>query len=299
MNRFIQTIVLCCVVALLLAGSYIGSKYLQAHMHPFAFTAARIGLATLILLPFVGLSECRFLTIRRSVMLLGVGFFGFFLVNHLFTIALHYAPSTNVSIVNSTLPIMMLLASCILARRYPSLYEVIACVCAFVGVLLILSKNNLASISLQKGEMIMLVSNCAGVANNMLVQKLGQYFSSLFLTGVGSLIGMSFLLPLGFSDHVIQDLAGLGPFEWMVLVAVAVLCTALPFWGYTQAIITIGAETATFLVMGLGPLFVALLSYFFLGEPITTLQMFGATLVVLALYFNLRSNLGQYVNMGG
>ncbi len=292
MNKNITGVIIACGVSILLAGSYIGSKYLQASLPPYAYTAARVGIATLFLLPFMAMGEFRLLTKARLLMFLGVGFFGFFLTNHLFTLALNYAPTTNVAIMNGTLPIMVLIASCFMLRRYPTLNEVAALACSFLGVMLIICKKDFSSLlALQKGEMLMLLSNVAGVANSLLLQSLGAHFSSLFMTALGSGIGMLFLLPLGLDSQLIAGLTSLNGFEWLVLIAVAVLCTALPFWGFSYSIASLGASVATFIIMGLVPIFVSILAYAFFGEPITWIQVLGGAFVGMALFFGVRNTI--------
>ncbi len=291
MNKsYVYNVLQAIGVAFLLALSYIGSRIFSSLFQPYAFTAARIGLATLFFIPFVSYKE--FSKVNRSYLIAftGIGFFGFFLTNLFFTFAVNNAhtPAMNLAVIQATQPILVLVAYSLLMRKKPSISVVLAFVCAFIGLAIVVTHGNFGSLQyLTAGELYMMIGNIVGVVNNLLMQLLSAYFSALFITFFGSCLGMLFLLPLGLNNGLSASFSQLTALAWFQLLFVATACTALAFWGVTKSIASLGASIATFIIIGTLPLFVAILSYFFLGEPISLIQIAGGALVIISLYFGI------------
>lgn len=76
----------------------------------------------------------------------------------------------------------------------------------------------------------------------------------------------SFFVPLEFDT-------------WMNIIYMAIICTALPILLFLKGLKYISSEQASMLSV-LEPVFVVLLGVFVLNEPITTMQVIGATIVL-------------------
>ncbi len=270
------------------ASSYITAAQLACYFHPIALTGIRITLAMLCLAPFVEYREIYKVTRYHFLLFIGTAVTGFLLANIFFILAVSRAPLTNVAIINATLPLMTLFPACLIARKFPSWREVGAFFCALVGVILVISKGSLAGLlSCGQGELLMLLGNCAGVVNNLLLQVLGRYFSPLFLTFFSGCIGLLFLLPLGIIFGMGASCCALTVMQWGTLFLLALFGTALPFWGTSRAIIALGASKATFVIIGTVPLFVAAFAFIFYSEVPTLIQLCGGILVILSLPWGL------------
>ncbi len=268
----------------LIACSFFLVSYLMHYFNPLALTATRMLFAMISLAPFVNYSEITSVKKQSFLMFLTIALAGFLLANLLFMTAVSYGPLTNISLVNASLPLMVLFPACLLARRFPTWREICAFSCAFIGVSLIISNGTFAGLfTPQKGELFMLAANSAAALNLILIQKLGVTFSPVFITFFGGSLGLVFLLPLGLWYGMTHILMSLTVLQWLVLIGLCTFGTSLPFCGAAQSIISLGASTSTLLITGLVPLFVGLLGFLVFGDIPTFIQLCGGMLVLISL----------------
>jgi len=184
----------------------------------------------------------------------------------------------NASMADALTPLMIFAVSALLSRHI-SLGEIVGLGSGFVGSLLvvqIVNRDGLALDAYTLGDVFILLSAAVWgvytVCGRRLVRKIG---SSAFTTWT-MLLGAGMIgLVLPFCDAAWPRT----PREWLLVTALAVLSTLMPFWSWNAAqkhlpisVISVSAYFAPVVAMGLG--------VFLLGEYVTPLQWLGTAFIV-------------------
>ncbi len=112
------------------------------------------------------------------------------------------------------------------------------------------------------------------IAGNRIVIKLG----SMRFTAYASTSASCFVLAHFLATHGPARLA-VAHEVYPLTLLMAVVSTVLPLWLTAEGLKRIGANQVS-LVASIGPISTIALAYFFLGEPVTGFQLFGAALVL-------------------
>jgi drug/metabolite transporter (DMT)-like permease len=193
--------------------------------------------------------------------------------------ALHYTTATNTTLLNSTIPIWVMVASWILLKHLPSGRALLGFVISLAGVLCIVARGNpgaLFTLVPNIGDLIMLLALFLWGFYAVLLRYRPAELSPLgyvFVTGViGTLIATPFFL---------LDLALSEPPElsWQALAAFALFSSLAATLCYNNAIDRVGPVHAS-LFIHLVPLFGSLLAIAFLGERPGWQHLLGMALIL-------------------
>ena len=91
------------------------------------------------------------------------------------------------------------------------------------------------------------------------------------------------LLILSFHNQTITSIYHLTPHQWLYIGYIGSLGTALVFFLYTGIIEKIGPTLANLIIFSSAPIFVVLISYFFLAIPLNIWQVVGGFFVLSGL----------------
>lgn len=271
-----------------MSGTYIAGKFLTNIPAPEILSIIRFFLSSLCFLPFLCFQEFKKLSGAHIISIFIASFFGIFLYNYLFFIAINYTSAINISLVNATIPILTLLISAIIARELPFLKQIIAFILSFIGVGIVMTKGKLDSTIFVNGfgDFLMLLGAFSWVIYGLLIKRLMETLSPLFVTFLSGIFGcIPFLFFSLYGQHW-SLLFSLTLRHWIALLYLGIFGTALTFWLYANIIKYLGPKKTNLYIFSLVPIFSTILSFFILGTTINLWQILGCFCVLLALWFN-------------
>ena len=136
------------LVMVLWASNVILGRLIAGVWSPFALSLWRWGIALIVLLPLAGVAAIRHWPVirrhLRMIVLLGVLSVGLF--NTMLYVALNYTTAINVSLINSTTPIAILLLSRILIGTRLGPRVIMGVVLGLIGAAIIVTRGDLGTL---------------------------------------------------------------------------------------------------------------------------------------------------------
>lgn len=275
---------LLALTSLFWAGNMVIGRAVAGAMSPIALAYWRWVIVVAVLAPFCWreVVDRRALLLRswRILLLLSVMSTG--LYNALTYWALHYTTATNTTLLNSTIPIWVMVASWILLKHLPSARALLGFLTSLVGVLFIVARGHpgaLFTLAPNVGDLIMLIALFLWGFYAVLLRYRPADLSPLGYVFVTGVIGTVIATPFFLLDSAVsatpdlswQALAAIGYFALFPSLA-ATLC-------YNNAIDRVGPIHAS-LFIHLVPLFGSLLAIAFLDERPGWQHLIGMALIL-------------------
>ncbi len=288
----LATIAYLLTATALWAGNAIAGRVLVGSVSPITLSTVRWALAALLLLPFgwrVLKPGSDFWQNKKRFLLLGL--FGVGSYNVLLYLALQTSTAINVTLIGASMPIWMLMIGAIFYETKPNLLQMVGAVVSMIGVGIVLSRGDLAtllSMQLVMGDLFIVLATILWATYSWMLTRPGssterQWPWADFLFGQ-VLVG---LLWTGLFDgmeiaagHAFLDL-NLWTGSLILFVAVGPSLIAYRCWGLgvNGAGPTMAAFFANFI-----PLFTALFSAAMLGEPPQLFHGVAFTLIALGIW---------------
>jgi drug/metabolite transporter (DMT)-like permease len=194
--------------------------------------------------------------------------------------------STTAWIVATTPVFMALLGWLILKERLNGI-KTIGILLAFVGVLLVVSDGNLASISIGKfgapGDILILISSLNWAIFSALSRRgLKTYSASLMIFFV-MLLGWIFTSVVFIAGGNYVEIPALSINGWLGVTFLGVFCSGLAYIAWYDALQALStANTGVFLYIE--PLIAMVVAFFVLGEPITVASLLGGGVILFGVW---------------
>jgi drug/metabolite transporter (DMT)-like permease len=270
-----STILMLVIPPLLWASNAVVGRMVQGMVPPVTMNFIRWIIAFLVLLPLAG-----WVLRRGSVMwaywrrFMVLGLLGIGVYNALQYLALKSSSPINVTLVGASMPVWMLLIGMLFFHARVTLRQVLGAALSIAGVLVVLSRgeaHQLLALRLVPGDLLMMAATIAWSVYSWLLalppgaQKIRQDWSAFLMAQVAFGLAWSGLFAAG--EWLVTD----AQIHWSWPLAAALLYVgtgpaliALRFWG--TGVQRVGPGIASFF-NNLTPLFAALLSSAFLGDP--------------------------------
>lgn len=275
--------------SLLWSTTSVVGRAVHEALSPAAIAFWQWGLGVLIVFPFVRaeLREKRAVVRRawRQLALLGLMSTAPFAVwiYH----ALHYTTASNFALLNSTVPVWVLLAVWLSHGARPTSRSIAGFVISVCGVLAIVFRgdpDNLMTLRINPGDLMTLAAMMVwGIYSVMLRERPPELSWRAYLVVTGA-FGMIVVTPFYLID-LARGVAHPG-FSWTVALALAYLLffrTLLATFTYNHGIDGVGPARAA-LFVHLVPVFGAVLAYVFLDERLVWYHYAGFALVLAGIY---------------
>lgn len=162
----------------------------------------------------------------------------------------------------------------------PNRIEIIGMAMAFIGTLLIVTHGHLNSLAVSPAILFWGGLSAIGVATNTLLPRaILPKYGALTVTGWGLLIAGFFLMLLQPMWRVHLTI---NAFELLLLVVIVLLGTVAPFLMFAHSLSDILPTTAS-LLDAFEPLAATVFSVLFLNVQLTSFDLFGGLLIILAV----------------
>ncbi|AGG33721.1 hypothetical protein D521_1153 [beta proteobacterium CB] len=287
----LSTVFYLSLATALWAGNAIAGRALVGSISPITLSAVRWGLAALLLLPFgwkvfkpgsaLWHNKRRFLVLG----LLGVGSY-----NVLLYLALQTSTAINVTLIGASMPIWMLFIGAVFYKVKPSLLQLLGAVVSLVGVTVVLTRGepaSLLSMEVVMGDLLIMLATILWAFYSWMISRPGQSKErqwpwAEFLMAqvfIGFMWTMLFEGAEIATGHAFIDL-NYWTGSLIVFVAIGPSLIAYRCWGL--GVNGAGPTVAGFFA-NLIPLFTALLSAAILGDPPRLFHGLAFALIVFGI----------------
>ncbi len=265
--------------------NWVIGRAIAGHVSPLALTFIRWVVAFAIMLPFA-LPQIRaqWPAIRRHwKLIVWLGFWGTGLHNAFAYAGLHYTTATNGVILNSSVPIMIIVVGWLAYRDTITRVQALGVAISFTGVLSILTRGDLgvlATFALNKGDLIVLAGMIFWAAYTVFLRMKPAELGGLAMLTCCSVVGIVLLLPLFAAEMIFWG--GHIEVRPATLAAMAYVAIFPSFVGYVfwnRAVAEVGSNVAG-IFMHLMPVFGSVLAWIFLGERIELFHVAGIALIL-------------------
>jgi drug/metabolite transporter (DMT)-like permease len=269
------------------SGNHLIGRAVTGHVPPIGLSTVRWVLPALVLWPLARRHMQRDWPIIKSqwVIMLLLGLTGGALFSALQYVGLQHTTALNVSVLNSLVPVLIVLAGTLVFRDRIHIVQVVGIATSLVGVLVIVSKANLEalkSLAFSPGDVIILINMAvfAIYAACLRLQPPIHWLSFMFMLAMISAAAT-------FPFFIWETLAGF-PFEPTLRTGVAIAYVSvfpgvLAFAAWNRAVDLIGANRAG-PFLHLIAIFTAILGYVFLGEVLALYHVAGFIMILIGVW---------------
>jgi drug/metabolite transporter (DMT)-like permease len=280
--------ILLILTTLFWAGNFVLGRAVNTVIPPITLSFWRWALALLILLPF----SLRHLISQRSLIrknlkdLILFGILGISCFNTFVYIGLHSTTATNALLLNSIIPVLIVIISRIFAATPVSRPQAAGILMSLAGVVTIICRadvGRLLALRVNGGDLwVLLAVVCWAVHTFRLRVRPAELHPLSFLSAIIA-IGLVFIFPfylweISRGGRVTLDLVSCGS-----LLYVSVFPSVLAYLFWNQAVVELGPNKAG-LFIHLMPVFGTILSIVFLGESLKLFHVAGICLISLGIY---------------
>jgi drug/metabolite transporter (DMT)-like permease len=277
-----QPYLLLTLTSLFWAGNSVIGRFAAGHITPITLSFLRWGFAFLIVLPFAWRHLMRdWPVIRENLILMTLlSLTGISAFNTLQYTGLEYTTALNVLLLQSAGPLFIAIWSLLFGIRL-SWAQAGGLTVSLIGVLVILLKGDfstLASISLNKGDLIFLLALAIFGLYSVLIRKRPAMHALSFL-GFTFGCGVLFMMPLITWELIEQPLPAFTAANVLTVAYVAIFPSVLAYLCFNRGVAIIGANRAA-PFFHLIPVFGAAMAILFLGEQLRLFHVIGFMLVL-------------------
>ncbi|TCZ65406.1 DMT family transporter [Roseicella aquatilis] len=269
------------------AGNAIVGRAVAGEVPPIALAFWRWVLGSAILLPFAWPHLRHDLPrIRRAwPIMLTLSVFGIALFNTMLYVAAQSTTALNIVMLQSSMPVLIVLASFLLFRERVGLRQGIGITVSLLGALTLVTQGDpamLAGLALNRGDLWMLAAIVSYALYTALLRRRPavhglSFAAALFTTGA------VLLLPFYAAETLSGRPLPLGAPALLAILYVAVFASVLAYLGYNRAVALLGANTAG-LAVHLVPVFGTLLAVVLLGEVPRLYHAIGIALIGFGIW---------------
>ncbi len=273
--------------------NWVIGRAIAGHVTPFALTYIRWIVALALMLPFAwpAIRAHKDVIRRDWKKIVWLGFWGTGLHNVFAYAGLQYTTATNGVILNSSVPIMIIVLGWLIYRDTITRLQSLGVAISMLGVFAILTRGDLgvlANFQLNKGDVIVVVGMVFWAAYTVFLRHKPVGLPGLALLTCCAVVGVALLTPLFVIEMVLFD----GRIEVTPATLAAMLYVGIfpSFVGYifwNRGVAEVGPNIAG-IFMHLMPVFGSLLAWLFLGERIQLFHIVGIALILSGITLTTR-----------
>lgn len=290
-----MTYILLTLGVLFWSGNFILGRYVHGDIEPLQLALFRWIIVAILLSPILIKNfsliykELKQSFIKLNLLaILGVSCF-----NTLLYVGLNYTKATNALLINSSVPVLILLFSTLILKTPLLFKQVIGILLSTLGVAYLVIKGDfsaLSSLSFNVGDIWIVSASCTWALYSVLVKIKPKnlhgmvFFTTVVYIGLFWLSLVYFAMGYSFASDIQLVASNL-----FVFIYIALFASVLSYLFWHNGIHNIGAaKTGQF--AHLMPIFGAVLAYTFLKETMHLYHLFGALFIAAGIYLSLFSS---------
>lgn len=285
------------VTALFWSLNWVIGKAVVGTISPLFLTFIRWVIAVAAMMPFAWpLIRDHWPVVRANWKPIAlIGFWGTGLHNAFAYVGLHYTTATNGVILNSSIPVLIILTGWILYRDTITRVQALGVVVSLAGVLSVLTGGDLrllATLTLNKGDVIVIVGMVFWAVYTVLLRLKPAELPGLALLACCGVVGVVLLAPLAAAEFLFWGgSVALTPASFAAMLYVGIVPSFLGYVFWNRAVAEVGSNVAGIFIH-LMPAFGSLLAWMFLGERIRAFHVVGIALILAGVWLTARGRRG-------
>lgn len=276
------------------AGNFVVGKAIHTYIPPFSLAFLRWVVAFLVILPFAWqfLRRDKALYHQYIGRILATAIMGVTLFNTLIYKGLHYTSTTNALLLNSCIPILIVLFGYLFYQQkmYPK--QIIGLIISLIGVLSIVlqgSLKHLLSLSLNVGDIWVFLAMICWAYYTIWTKAFPTNMNKIGLTAIQIFIAIIVLLPFCLWELSSGQNIDFNQKSLFGLAYIGIFPSVMAYLLYAFAVEKVGAMHAG-LSIHLMPVFGVALSVAFLNEQFLVHHAIGIGLIAIGLWLCQKSN---------
>ncbi|QDF28748.1 DMT family transporter [Halarcobacter anaerophilus] len=283
--------ILVVLAVLFWSGNFIFGRYISSDIHPLELSLYRWLFVLLLLSPYIILRYKNLWTqfknhyiVLTLQSILGISGFNTFLYYGLQT-----TTATNALLINSSIPIIIIVFSAIILRKHVTKIQLTGIVLSTLGVIYLVLKGNISNISqfeFTKGDFWIILACFDWALYTVLLKYKPKDLNAFEFFGLTTFIGSIVLLsvfiisPQHFTLDFIEKKE-----VFLSLAYIVIFPSILSFYFWNISTEKLSANT-TGQFAHLMPIFGAVLAYYILGEVLHPYHFVGIVLIGLGIYLS-------------
>ena len=275
--------------------NWVVGRAIVGHVSPLALTFIRWTVAVAVMLPFAGPEiRAHWPAMRANwKVIVWLGFWGTGLHNLFAYVGLQYTTATNGVILNSSIPIMIIILGWLIYRDTLTRLQSLGVVISMMGVLCVLTRGDpavLAHLELNKGDLIVLSGMVFWAAYTVFLRMKPAELPGFAMLACCAVVGMLILLPLFLFEMAFLDgRVEINPATVAAMIYVGVFPSFVGYVFWNRAVAEVGSNVAGIFVH-LMPAFGSLLAWIFLGERMQLFHFVGIALILSGIALTTRGH---------
>jgi drug/metabolite transporter (DMT)-like permease len=269
-------------------ASFIATKVSLQDISPITIVWMRFSVGVLILGIAVAMrGQCSLPDKNEWVYFALLGFLGITFHQWLQSNGLQTSEAGTTAWIVSTTPVFMALLGWTVLNERLGWLKITGIFLAFGGVLLVVSKGDLASVSIGRlgapGDKLILVSAVNWAVFSVLSRRgLKSHPAGLMMFYV-MLLGWLFTSILFFAGTGISEISNLTFNGWLGVAFLGIFCSGLAYIAWYDALQSLSAaQTGAFLYIE--PLVAVVVAFFVLGEPVRFISLIGGGIILFGVW---------------
>lgn len=289
-NRLnLSTILILMIPPLLWAGNFVVGRAVRNDLPPMTLSFGRWVIALLCILPFALKPMKRDMPwyLAHYWRVIGISLVGVAAFNSLIYSGLHYTAATNGILLNSTIPILIVLFGTIFYAQRLTRFQALGLLLSFGGVFTIILRgelSNLLSLTFSKGDLIVFAAMVCWALYTLWLRGIPPEIDRTGFMGVQIIVGLISLAPFFFWEMHTIDALHWNQNAILALGYVGIFPSVIAYLLYTLGVDRVGAVRAG-LSIHLIPVFGTLLSILFLHESLHLYHLMGALAIFAGIIF--------------
>ena len=275
--------------------NWVIGRAIVGHVTPLTLTFIRWAVAVAVMMPFAWTGiRAHWPLIRRNWKVIAwLGFWGTGLHNAFAYVGLQYTTATNGVILNSSIPIMIILLGWLIYGERITRVQALGVGVSLLGILAIISRGDpavLAHLEMNKGDLIVLFGMVFWAAYTVFLRMKPAELPGLAMLACCAVVGLGLLFPLMLLEVIF--LGGRASFTPATVAAMLYVGIFPSFVGYifwNRGVAEVGPTIAGIFVH-LMPTFGALLAWLFLDERIYLFHIVGIALILAGIALTTRGH---------
>ena len=280
----LSAFLLLALANLLWSGNWIAGRALRDSFDPISLNFWRWTIATLAMAPFAlpALRGKGTLLRRHAGILLLLALTGIAIFQSLVYLGLRSTTAVNAVLINSSIPLFILLCSWVIERERASPRQIAGMLLSLAGILVILSRGSpgaLLELEVHAGDAWILLAMPVWGIYSVLLKRRPAELGGLPFLFVISLAGVVMLLPFAGLAAAPRPLQLPTAAEALGVLYMGLMASVVAFICWNRGVATVGANAAGFTVHLL-PAFGTVLAIVFLGETFAPFHAAGIATIL-------------------
>jgi drug/metabolite transporter (DMT)-like permease len=268
--------------------NWVTGRGIAGHVSPLMLAYLRWVVALAVMIPWAWreLREHRALIRRHWRSIAWLGFWGMGLQNAFTYEGLQYTTATNGVILNSSVPVMIVVLAWLLYRETITRLQAVGVAISLAGIVAIITRGDpsaLARLSLNKGDLIVLTGMAFWAAYTVFLRAKPPGLPPFALLACLGVVGFVLLTPLAAAEMLfLGGRVELTPATLAAILYVGTFPSFVAYVFWNRGVAEVGPQVAG-IFMHLMPAFGVVLAWLFLGERLYLFHWAGIALILAGI----------------